>query len=153
MPGSASPAFMILPHNLLTFPNLCGRIRTLQQPGPVAQLGARLNRTEEARGSNPLRSTGGLSPAKNFQKYTFHGPIAQLGARLNGIEKAEGSNPSGSTKTAKTGVVRHPSASRESKVRARHRVQRNTQTELACLPILGQAAPVKPCLVGAGYAR
>ena len=25
--------------------------------GPVAQLGARLNRTEEVRGSNPLRST------------------------------------------------------------------------------------------------
>lgn len=27
------------------------------RPGPVAQLGARLDRTQEVRGSNPLRST------------------------------------------------------------------------------------------------
>ena len=58
--------------------------------GPVAQLGARLNRTEEARGSNPLRSTA--------TEKLYIGPIAQLGARLNGIEKVEGSNPSGSTR-------------------------------------------------------
>lgn len=51
--------------------------------GPVAQLGARLNRTEEVKGSTPFRS--------------MSGPIAQLGARLNGIEKVEGSTPSGST--------------------------------------------------------
>ena len=71
--------------------------------GPVAQLGARLNRTEEVRGSNPLRSTWQrtvneiaiqCSLLNNFFEY---GPIAQLGARLNGIEKVEGSNPSGST--------------------------------------------------------
>ncbi len=36
-----------------------GRLRYNPQEiiGPVAQLGARLNRTEEVRGSNPLRST------------------------------------------------------------------------------------------------
>ena len=28
------------------------------KPGPVAQLGARFNRTEEVEGSNPSRSTG-----------------------------------------------------------------------------------------------
>ena len=72
--------------------------------GPVAQLGARFNRTEEAGGSNPPRSTGdgtptGLKHQTRLIKIDYHiGPIAQLGARLNGIEKAEGSNPSGSTK-------------------------------------------------------
>jgi hypothetical protein len=50
-------------------------------------LGARINRTDEAEGSNPSRSTG-----------VQYGPIAQLGARLNGIEKVESSNLSGSTK-------------------------------------------------------
>ena len=59
--------------------------------GPVAQLGARFNRTEEVAGSNPARSTS-MGAATVPQ----HGPIAQLGARLNGIEKVEGSNPSGS---------------------------------------------------------
>ena len=63
--------------------------------GPVAQLGARLNRTEEVEGSTPSRST--LKP---------QGPIAQLGARLNGIEKVEGSNPSGSTTKDLTGSLR-----------------------------------------------
>jgi hypothetical protein len=78
--------------------------------GPVAQLGARLNRTEEVRGSNPLRSIDVpylLTDVRNpctiadtdQTKRKRHGPIAQLGARLNGIEKVEGSNPSGSTKT------------------------------------------------------
>ena len=57
------------------------------RPGPVAQLGARFNRTEEVAGSNPARSTG-----------RHQGPIAQLGARLNGIEKVVGSNPTGSTR-------------------------------------------------------
>ena len=55
--------------------------------GPVAQLGARINRTDEVEGSNPSRSTR-----------VTDGPIAQLGARLNGIEKVESSNLSGSTK-------------------------------------------------------
>jgi hypothetical protein len=53
--------------------------------GPVAQLGARINRTDEVAGSNPARST------------RFLGPMAQLGARLNGIEEVVGSNPTGST--------------------------------------------------------
>lgn len=53
--------------------------------GPVAQLGARINRTDEVAGSNPARST------------RFPGPMAQLGARLNGIEEVVGSNPTGST--------------------------------------------------------
>jgi hypothetical protein len=76
--------------------------------GPVAQLGARLNRTEEARGSNPLRSTDLRQTILdlrlrenihivNLKSKIEKGPIAQLGARLNGIEKVEGSNPSGST--------------------------------------------------------
>ena len=96
--------------------------------GPVAQLGARLNRTEEVRGSNPLRSTGQRTVNENnfnvhcLTNYFEHGPIAQLGARLNGIEKVEGSNPSGSTINVKgrccetacpftkvmAGVVGHP---------------------------------------------
>lgn len=54
--------------------------------GPVAQLGARFNRTEEVAGSNPARSI-----------FAFVGPMAQLGARLNGIEKVAGSSPAGST--------------------------------------------------------
>ena len=83
--------------------------------GPVAQLGARFNRTEEAGGSNPPRST---RAAGSIEKQAVPGPIAQLGARLNGIEKAGGSNPPGSTK-AKTGVVSHPSANREREVEAR----------------------------------
>ena len=93
--------------------------------GPVAQLGARFNRTEEAGGSNPPRSTRLTGSIKK----AIPGPIAQLGARLNGIEKAGGSNPPGSTE-AKAGVVGHPSASRESEVKARQ-VLRNTETELA----------------------
>ncbi len=94
--------------------------------GPVAQLGARFNRTEEAGGSNPPRST---RVAGSINKSEILGPIAQLGARLNGIEKAGGSNPPGSTE-ANAGVVGHPSASREREVGAR-RVRRSTQTELA----------------------
>ena len=34
--------------------------RKVCQPGPVAQLGARFNRTEEVAGSNPARSTFSL---------------------------------------------------------------------------------------------
>jgi hypothetical protein len=41
----------------LTVPSLGDTILSLYEKGPVAQLGARLNRTEEAMGSNPLRST------------------------------------------------------------------------------------------------
>jgi hypothetical protein len=80
--------------------------------GPVAQLGARLNRTEEAEGSNPSRSTRMVdcrfeiadwhprqSTILNLQAKLENGPIAQLGARLNGIEKVESSNLSGSTQT------------------------------------------------------
>ena len=55
--------------------------------GPVAQLGARFNRTEEVAGSNPARSTNSQT----------QGPMAQLGARFNGIEEVVGSNPTGST--------------------------------------------------------
>ena len=71
------------------------------ESGPVAQLGARFNRTEEVEGSNPSRSIwtmdrGEVNPRLLPNKGII-GPIAQLGARLNGIEKAEGSNPSGST--------------------------------------------------------
>ena len=75
--------------------------------GPVAQLGARFNRTEEVAGSNPARSTGfwiadfrllieALNQQSTIENLHF-GPIAQLGARLNGIEKVAGSNPAGST--------------------------------------------------------
>jgi hypothetical protein len=87
--------------------------------GPVAQLGARLNRTEKVRGSNPLRSTDTCTCVRckclrltildwrlksaiqivNLKSTIENhpGPIAQLGARLNGIEKVGGSNPPGST--------------------------------------------------------
>ena len=64
---------------------LCRIFVTLAR-GPVAQLGARINRTDEVEGSNPSRSTGAMI-----------GPIAQMGARLNGIEKVESSSLSGST--------------------------------------------------------
>ena len=56
---------------------------TVTEVGAVAQLGERINRTDEVRGSSPLSST--------------RGAVAKLGSRLNGIEKAEGSSPSGST--------------------------------------------------------
>ena len=56
---------------------------TIAAVGAVAQMGERINRTDEVRGSSPLSST--------------HGAVAKLGSRLNGIEKAEGSSPSGST--------------------------------------------------------
>ena len=75
----------------LTVPYASVRIFTPPR-GPVAQLGARINRTDEVAGSNPARSTG-VQP----------GPIAQLGARLNGIEKVVGSNPTGSTHNLATG--------------------------------------------------
>ena len=42
--------------------------------GPVAQLGARFNRTEEVAGSNPARST------KKGEVPRPHGPIAQFGS-------------------------------------------------------------------------
>jgi hypothetical protein len=42
----------------LTSPIPSSRMFFALSLGPVAQLGARLNRTEEVRGSNPLRSTG-----------------------------------------------------------------------------------------------
>ena len=61
----------------------------INPPGPIAQLGARLNGIEKVEGSNPSRST--VIDSKQ------DGPIAQLGARLNGIEKVVGSNPTGST--------------------------------------------------------
>ena len=85
---------------VLTFRHLSGKILSLfNKRGPVAQLGARLNRTEEARGSNPLRSTGGRGTLRQLYKQVIYfGPIAQLGARLNGIEEAGGSNPPGSTR-------------------------------------------------------
>ena len=76
--------------------------------GPVAQLGARFNRTEEVEGSNPSRSImsreapDGQDHRRRLGNHGNNGPIAQLGARLNGIEKVEGSNPSGSTFTFKT---------------------------------------------------
>ena len=82
--------------------------------GPVAQLGARFNRTEEAEGSNPSRSIK-VEPLTRSSLQSDYGPIAQLGARLNGIEKAEGSNPSGSTESL-AGVVDHLPASQESEV-------------------------------------
>ena len=68
----------------------------------MAQLGARINRTDEVRGSNPLRSTSGSEQWTDvlqcsLLKTKYSGPMAQLGARLNGIEEVEGSNPSGST--------------------------------------------------------
>ena len=84
---------------ILTFPWGASRITVLER-GPVAQLGARFNRTEEAGGSNPPRSIQ-VSLTFLFKK----GPIAQLGARLNGIEKAGGSNPPGSTKRAFCGML------------------------------------------------
>ncbi len=44
--------------NCLTFHSLEGKIYPPFKKGPVAQLGARFNRTEEVEGSNPSRSTG-----------------------------------------------------------------------------------------------
>ncbi len=82
------------PSLALTYRNPLGY--NLPGCGPVAQLGARFNRTEEVEGSNPSRSTF-LHKCGIMEKL---GPIAQLGARLNGIEKVEGSNPSGSTGVA-----------------------------------------------------
>ena len=76
-----------------------------QDNGPVAQLGARFNRTEEAGGSNPPRSTG-QRPELTIE--VLSGPIAQLGARLNGIEKAGGSNPPGSTNYKRPGRFPKP---------------------------------------------
>jgi hypothetical protein len=64
----------------------------VRRNGPVAQLGARINRTDEVAGSNPARSTGEYGRILSNST----GPIAQLGARLNGIEKVVGSNPTGS---------------------------------------------------------
>ena len=98
--------------NSLTSVPVSGKILTAFTNGPVAQLGARFNRTEEAGGSNPPRSTS--TAGSSNKKYHF-GPIAQLGARLNGIEEAGSSNLPGSTK-ATPGVVDHPSANRESEV-------------------------------------
>jgi hypothetical protein len=46
-----------LTQSRLTATSLRDTILTLYEQGPVAQLGARLNRTEEAEGSNPSRST------------------------------------------------------------------------------------------------
>ena len=89
------------------------KIRDTFVNGPVAQLGARFNRTEEVEGSNPSRSI--REKANSLSPTSESGPIAQLGARLNGIEKAGGSNPPGSTE-ANAGVLGHPSASRESEV-------------------------------------
>ena len=85
----------------LTFLSQSGRI-PFAHNGPVAQLGARLNRTEEAESSNLSRSTRMVdcrfeiadwhprqSTILNRQSIFENGPIAQLGARLNGIEKVE----------------------------------------------------------------
>jgi hypothetical protein len=121
--------------------------------GPVAQLGARLNRTEEVRGSNPLRSTvlGSdwltndlitVKIADELQPGQFSslGPIAQLGARLNGIEKVEGSNPSGSTALpiceSQSGVVGHPASEMGERGESPSQCQQSTliKTELACHP-------------------
>ena len=68
--------------------------------GPVAQLGARVNRTDEVAGSNPARSTcvdGRNLCGKILFAQRKRGPMAQLGARLNGIEKVVGSSPTRST--------------------------------------------------------
>jgi hypothetical protein len=48
----------------LTYKNQRGKIYAYLEEGPVAQLGARFNRTEEAEGSNPSRSTGESEPEK-----------------------------------------------------------------------------------------
>jgi hypothetical protein len=57
------------------------RLYSFVRGGAVAQLGERVNRTDEARGSNPLSSMPGvLSPIEEF------GAVAQLGERLNGIQ-------------------------------------------------------------------
>ena len=66
---------------------------TIAAVGAVAQMGERINRTDEVRGSSPLSST--------------HGAVAKLGSRLNGIEKAEGSSPSGSTHWKRVLLVHH----------------------------------------------
>jgi hypothetical protein len=90
--------------------------------GPVAQLGARFNRTEEVEGSNPSRSTGICHLTGKFLTGKIStllkrlpGPIAQLGARLNGIEKVVGSNPTGSTQMSqlvlgRLGIFKEPAA-------------------------------------------
>ena len=52
--------------NRLTYKNHGGKINPYLEEGPVAQLGARFNRTEEAEGSNPSRSTALYS--KSFEK-------------------------------------------------------------------------------------
>ena len=101
------PGWLFCPStkNSLTFADQTGRILSLEiwmEYGPVAQLGARFNRTEEVEGSNPSRSI--REKAKHFSQKNKIGPIAQLGARLNGIEKAESSNLSGSTKSSRKAV-------------------------------------------------
>ena len=63
--------------------NFITLLYTIRAVGAVAQMGERINRTDEVRGSSPLSST--------------RGAVAKLGSRLNGIEKVEGSSPSGST--------------------------------------------------------
>jgi hypothetical protein len=66
----------------LTYKNQRGKIYAYLEEGPVAQLGARFNRTEEAEGSNPSRSTAVVS--RSFQKGSAlpveYGPIAQFGS-------------------------------------------------------------------------
>jgi hypothetical protein len=51
----------------LTDKNHQGKINDYLEEGPVAQLGARFNRTEEAEGSNPSRSTAEYS--KSFDNW------------------------------------------------------------------------------------
>ena len=63
--------------------------------GAVAQLGERINRTDEARGSSPLSSTPRL--AGKCRNKDLRGAVAQLGARLTGSQKVRGSNPLSST--------------------------------------------------------
>ena len=68
--------------------------------GAVAQLGARINRTDEVRGSNPLSSIGEDAGRSSvvLPCVSRNGAVAQLGAHLNGIEEVKGSSPFSSTR-------------------------------------------------------
>ena len=68
--------------------------------GAVAQLGERINRTDEVRGSNPLSSTLCVthrSGKGGRRSCIVRGAVAQLGARLTGSQKVRGSSPLSST--------------------------------------------------------
>ena len=71
--------------------------------GAVAQLGERINRTDEVRGFESRQLHQVVKIGHRFSQSgeaiggRKRGVVAQLGEHLNGIQKAAGSSPAGST--------------------------------------------------------